>query len=343
MSGLIIEHEANDAPAAGNALVPLALAAGIHDLPAAVYHSDPALAPSLSNSIGHILLTRSPAHAKAAHPRLTPLDPDDDSEITSEQEEGTALHALILEGRDMMEVVAANDWRTKAAQEARQAARAAGRIPLLAKRAPSLHACAAAARAQLEQHLEAADCFTAGQAERTLLWEEATDHGPIWCRALVDWLPDDPNGWIDDLKTVAVTAEPGAWGRKMTTEGYATQAAFYRRGAMRLGMNPRGFRFVVVERDPPFGLSVCAATPALEAWADDQVQQMIDTWGACLHRDHWPAYPPHIAWIDAPPWALMQAEERKMRGEFAATGAADARARLEAGRNLVMKSGTPFA
>jgi hypothetical protein len=316
-----------------------ALAAGIHDLPAAVYHSDPAPAPSLSNSIGHVLLTQSPAHARVAHPRLTP--PTDADDTTTAQEEGTALHALILESRDMIDVHDFNDWRTKAAQEARQASRAMGRVPMFAHKAPAIYACSKAARTQLAQHLEAADCFTKGKPERTMIWQEPTDHGPIWCRALVDWLPDDPTGWIDDLKTVAQSAEPGAWGRKMTTEGYATQAAFYRRGAMRLGMNPRGFRFVVLERDPPYALSVCAAAPALEAWADEQVQQMIDTWGACLHRDSWPAYAPHIAWIEAPPWALMQAEERKLRGEQAAVS--DARAKIEAGRRLVMTSDHPWA
>jgi len=37
---------------------------------------------------------------------------------------------VILENADLVEVIDAADWRTKAAQEARREAHAAGRIPL---------------------------------------------------------------------------------------------------------------------------------------------------------------------------------------------------------------------
>ena len=214
-------------------------APGIYDLPASEYHADPCVEPSLSNSIGHLLLTRSPRHAWHAHPRLNP--PTEAEEPTREQEEGTALHALILENKRVVDVVDAADWRKKEAQQARDASRDAGRVPMLKHRFAEFEACAQAVRLQLAQHKEAADCFTAGKAEQVMVWREDTKHGPVICRALVDWLQDSPRGWLDDLKTVGGTAEPGSWGKNMVNAGYATQAMFYLRGARALGRDPRGF------------------------------------------------------------------------------------------------------
>jgi hypothetical protein len=289
-------------------------APGIYDLPAAAYHADPCVEPSLSNSIGHLLLTRSPRHAWHAHPRLNP--PDEQEEPTREQEEGTALHALILQDVDLVEVIEAPDWRKKEAQQARDAARKAGRVPVLRHRADELEACAHAVLEQLRQHKEAALAFTAGKPEQTMIWREDTRHGPVICRALVDWLPDDPRGWIDDLKTVGGTAEPGSWGKNMLNAGYATQAMFYMRGARALGRDPRGFRFIVAERDAPYCLSVCSLAPAMEDLAAARVKLAIETWAECLHGKRWPSYPPFISWIEPKPWDAMADGERELRDEF---------------------------
>lgn len=45
---------------------------GVHRIPEAEYHADPAPAPSLSSGIARALLARSPRHAWIMSPRLNP-------------------------------------------------------------------------------------------------------------------------------------------------------------------------------------------------------------------------------------------------------------------------------
>src|SRR4051812_22987943 len=84
--------------------------------------------PTLSASIANILINASPAHARSQHPRL---NPDWQREEEEKFDIGTVAHALLLQGKreadEIVEVVLADDWRTKIAKEARAEARAAGR------------------------------------------------------------------------------------------------------------------------------------------------------------------------------------------------------------------------
>jgi len=87
-------------------------APGIYAIPAAQYHGDPAPEPSISASLIRMLLEASPLHAWRAHPRLGNCGED---RKTAESDCGTAAHALLLEGRDIVDVIDAPDWRTKVA------------------------------------------------------------------------------------------------------------------------------------------------------------------------------------------------------------------------------------
>ena len=100
----------------------------VEDLPADEYHADPCERPSLSASIAKVLDRSSPLHAWAAHPRFGGRAPVRESKALAR---GTLLHALLLGESDRIEVVHADDWRTKAAKAARADANAWGRIPTL--------------------------------------------------------------------------------------------------------------------------------------------------------------------------------------------------------------------
>lgn len=299
---------------------------GIYAMPATDYHADCCPAPSLSASVAHILLTQSAAHARHAHPRLNPaVEPE---EPTPAMEEGTLLHARILEQQHIDQVIKAPNYRSGGAQRSRDEARAAGKIPVLAHRWEAIRGTATAVRAQLARH-EARDAFTAGKPEQVMVWEERTRSGPIWCRARVDWMQDDPAGWLDDLKTVGGSAEPYAWSKTLLREGRALQAAFYLRGARALGRTPKGFRFVVVERDAPHGLAVVAPGPEVMDLGEQQAQTAIDLWAHHLRDDFWPAYPTRICWAEAPGWASFEWEERKIIREQA--GVSQARVMAQTG------------
>lgn len=273
---------------------------GLVEMTADQYHLDPCDTPSLSSSLARILLSTSPAHARLAHPRLNPnyQDVQDDK-----FDVGTVAHELLLEGEAAVCVVDAADWRTKAAQEQKAAARAAGQTPLLAKDWERVEAMTNAARRQLEMVDTDPLPLTDGQPEQTLTWE---DDG-VWCRARFDWLHNSLDA-VDDLKTTSASADPGRWEKTMFGIGADFQAAFYLRGLRKaLGVTPE-WRFIVQENYPPYALSVVMLAPELIAHAERRVQQAIDLWRTCLEKNHWPSYSRKPAVIQLPSWMSVGAE-----------------------------------
>lgn len=287
---------------------------GVYDIPAEDYHADPCPAPSLSSSIAKIILTRTPRHAWQAHPRLNPaFEPDTDDKFDL----GSAAHALMLGDPRKFAVIDAADWRTKEAKSARDAARADGKIPLLAEQWTRVQSMVAAGLEHLSQHADAASAFTNGKPEQTLIWRE----GDIWCRARLDWLPDT-GPIFDDYKSTEQSADPDAWSRILFNLGFDIQAAFYRRGirALKLHDNPI-FRFIVQETGDPFALSAISLTPSATDLADRKAAEAITRWQICLQHDRWPAWPPHTCYIDAPAWQESAFMERAIRDGDAARAA----------------------
>jgi hypothetical protein len=276
-------------------------------MPAADYHSDPCEVPSLSASIAHLLVSKSPLHAWTAHPKLNP-----DYERVEEPrfDVGTATHALILENRELeetVEIVNADDWRTKAAKEQRDAAREAGKIALLAKQVEDVLAMMRACKAQLEAvEIKPRIFAKAGRSEQTLIWQE--ENG-VACRALVDWLHDDYSA-IDDLKTTKGSAAPVLWMRNnLYAMGADIQLAFHARGVKQLtGIEPE-MRYIVQETHPPYALSVISLGSAALMAAQVKVEHAIARWSVCLETGKWPGYAPFVHYADLPAWEEMRALE----------------------------------
>ena len=279
---------------------------GIYQIDSATYHSDPAPSPSLSASIAHILITQSALHAKSAHPRLTENPVTEDSRV---MDIGRLCHSLMLEGEDIAVIIEAENYRTKAAQEARDAARLAGKCPLLAHEMIDVHAMMLAAREQLNAHPEANGVFTSiGKSEQTLVWQE---HNGIWCRARLDWLCADS---IWDYKTGKRSAHPQAISRIAAASGWCLQAAFYLRGFKAIAgqdYDPK-FHFVAQESFPPYALSVLELSPADLALAVAQVDVAIDTWGECLKSGNFPGYSNRVQRITSPPYVESMWLEREL-------------------------------
>lgn len=282
-------------------------APGAYDLPADAYHADPCPTPSLSASVAHELLSRSPRHAWQAHPRLNPAH---EPEHRAEFDIGHAAHALVLGDERRFAIIDAADYRTAAAKAARDAAYAAGAVPLLPHQYEAAVAMARAVRAQLDRH-EARDAFRDGKPEQTIAWQEP---GGVWCRSRLDWLPSrmTRSTIIFDFKSTT-NAEPAAWSRsKLEAMGYDVQAAFYLRGLRALGPEVR-FAFVVAEVAPPFALSVIGLPPEVIALAEQKVDHAIAVWRQCMATGEWPAYPARICWADPQPWSEARWQERVAR------------------------------
>jgi len=271
--------------------------AGIFDIPEDVYHADGiGETPTLSSSVAHMLIERSPRHAWVAHPKLNPAFEAEDSTKT---DLGSVVHTLLLGKGADIRIVDADDWRTKAAKEEREAANAAGMQPILRKHAEQAQYIVAAARAQIDAHEELAGIFANMRAEATLVWQE----GEAWCRARPDVLPHGGNIMVD-LKTTTMSAHPDAVQRRLFDTGADVQAAFYLRGAKAvLGRGDEWhFRFVVVETEPPYALSVVALSPYGLAQAETKVNHAIRWWQKCTAANWWPGYPKRTCYVDPPVW-----------------------------------------
>jgi hypothetical protein len=256
--------------------------------------------PSLSSSIAHRLVNRSPAHAWFAHPRLNPAwEPDEDRAFDL----GTAAHAVLLEGRV---VCALNfpDFRTKAAREAREAALADGGLPVLEHQAEAITQMVLNARAKIAT---SPDLVSLGELlpERTIRWQEGEAH----CRTRPDWLTYD-HAVILSLKTTRASAEPDAFLRTILNSGYDMQCAFELAGVKALtGAEPK-YVWLAIECEPPFAASLVAPGPTLLDLAQQRFRAAVSRWTACVAADRWPAYPDRVCYLDAPPWALTQLLER---------------------------------
>jgi hypothetical protein len=283
--------------------VPFIAEPGIYDLSDEVYLDDPVVEPSLNNTTAKLLMV-SPAHAWAAHPRLGRA-PDAADDSTEAQDVGHVVHQMFLHGESRIRVLNVPDFRTNKAKELRGAAIAEGRIPLKVDQYDAISRVVE----KLERFRLRTGAFSQGKPEQTLIWRE----GAQWGRCKVDWLPDEPEAYLWDLKTVTGLASGETFGR--SPFGYDMQAAYYPRGAECVrGEPPEGMRFCVIETKSPYGIKVFEFTPAAIEDANDEVTEAIALWANCRETGAWPDYPDDVEWIDIPPWKLRERAFRRQTG-----------------------------
>lgn len=282
---------------------------GIYTMPEADYHADPCPAPSLSSSIAKILLAQSPLHAWHAHPRLNPDFKPEESEAF---DLGKAAHALLLEGDDRMQVIDAENYRTKAAQEARDAARAAGKYPVLAAQYADVLAMRQAALEAIEQCSDLSGMKMAdGKPEQTVIWQE----GGAWLRCRPDFLTDDRKIVLDYKSTTDAT--PATFQRQMVRMGYHFQEAFYSRGIAAVTGEAPAFVFLAQENTAPYRCSFHACGPSLRQIADAEIDRAISVWTRCMETGKWPSYRLDIHYAEAASWQIAEHEEHANGEGFA--------------------------
>jgi hypothetical protein len=267
------------------------------------YHDDPCPEPSLSRTVLKALVDLSPAHAYCLHPRLGGIrDPDAGSE-NEIADFGTAAHASFLQNRSIIKRLDFPDWRTNNAKDARTLAYAEGMIPLLSKS----YSRAMRLIDVLEDFRARTGAFTKGRGEQTVVWRE----GAAWCRARVDWLPDDPAESPFDLKTTAGVATLEAWSRIAFGKGADLQDGFYARGLEIVrGEPPAPMLFAVVEQRPPHAIGVFEMSPIARESADDDIRFGLSTWDECMAAGSWPSYTMTPQQVFPPSWVLRSREER---------------------------------
>ena len=216
---------------------------GIYDFTHEEYLADPAPSPSFTASLANAVSNFTLRHAALLHPRVNPAQQDKPSWQMSL---GTAVHAALLEGKDVIGVVDAADFRTKKAREERDEIIKAGMIPLLT-------ADAAKVQKVMDRH---DGVFGGCEIEKTFLFRR----DGAWFRSKLDAFDED---YIFDLKTTIMPIKQ--WKRRAMWD-YAMQIGFYSLAFelahddcikdFELVPYSRGFKFVVIEMFEPYSMSI---------------------------------------------------------------------------------------
>jgi hypothetical protein len=282
------------------------------------YFADCCPEPSLSQSLIKVILDQSLMHAASQHPRITPVFGADETGEKYDKAKaiGNAAHATMIgRGKDIEVIRGFEDFKKADAKALRDAAFAGGRVPILQKHFDEAADMVRAGWEQLKVH-EDRDAFTNGDGEVALIWHE----DGIWCRALVDWLHTDLRT-VDDFKTSGMSMAPHVIGIRAETAGWHIQASFIERGLDVLdpeGAGRRRFRFIGLEQDAPYGLTVMHMTPQWMTMGDKKTRAAMTLWQQAMRSGKFRGYPSVGVTPDYPGFRESQWLERELSGEFEA-------------------------
>lgn len=276
---------------------------GFWEIDEADYHADPAPDPSLSQSVGKILLESCPRSAWWGHPRLNPHFTGEES---TKYDRGTVAHKLLLGLGKQFRIIDAPDFRTKSAQLERDAYRQAGFTPILRDHYDVADAMVRAARLQLGEGIDGGEHAFNKMFGDFELCALAIDCTGIWTRSLIDFYGARvPSGMVCwDYKTTSGSANPAAIKGRFNQLGWAFQAAFQERIITQLKPELAGkitFRFLVQEDEEPYLCSVVEPDGSARTLAHKMVAAACAIWKRCLVTGHWPGYPPNSVAIGVTP------------------------------------------
>lgn len=274
----------------------------VKDMPDAAYHGRSELS---STEARLILQDGGPARYRWAKDNPPLVEPSDRFDV------GKAAHALVLGVGAEVVVLDFADYRSKAAQEARDEARAEDKAPLLRHQYVEVRAMADAvlahptAKAILEQP---------GSPEASVF---ATDPDTgVACRARFDYLPEQGERRMvaADLKTT-VSASVREFERSVASYQYETQRAWYldclawETGPMPVDLLPE-LVFIAVEKTPPYLVAVHQLSAQWARMGVEKAKRAREIYAECAASGQWPGMPAEIQVLTAPTWAVYQHEEQ---------------------------------
>lgn len=261
------------------------------------YHAHPAL----SSTEARVILD-SPAKYRWKKDNPPLIDPSDKFDV------GSAVHAKVLGAGYPVEVLDFPDYRTKAAQQARDEARATGLVPILKGKYVEVEAMAESVLA----HPTARALFDQpGHAEASVFAD--VDGVPV--RARFDFLPEqgERRRIAVDLKTT-VDASVKAFEKSVASYGYDVQRAWYIdaldvvTGPMPHGMEPE-MVFVAVEKEPPYLVAVHQLSMQWAEMGHTKAGRARELYAACTASGVWPGYSNEVQMLTPPVWSVFEFEE----------------------------------
>lgn len=256
------------------------------DIPEAEYHAD---RESLSVTGAKVLLV-SPAkfHWRRDHPERK--DVFDFGSAAHKTVLGVGPNLIVHEydAEAIKSPKATKAWKTEQAE-----AREAGAILLL----PEEHAAILAMADKLSEHKTAMSLLSNGRPEvSAYALHEPTG---VMRRGRFDWLNDD---MLVDYKT-ALSCNPRAFGSAAAKFGYDMQAGWYEDLARANGLDPRGFVFVVQEKEPPYEVACVQLDPEDVEGARSLNDAALERFRDCTAAGLWPtATPDRVVRANVPSW-----------------------------------------
>lgn len=260
----------------------------VYDMPELEYHAAPGI-----GSTGLKRLLHAPAVFRHYEDHPEPHKASYDL--------GHVVHGLLLGTGLVVEVIDAPDWKTKAAQDAKKSAYAAGSVPMLTHE----YAEAETIRDKVLEHPAASLLLGCdGDSEASMFWTDEATGAP--CKGRFDRLAHAPLGLVPvDVKTTAKSAAAREWGRAVANYGYHTQASHYLTGlaACTDDDTPRPFIHIVVETTAPYLVAVHQLDAEAIAIGGERAAEALRIWRECTDAGRWPGHPDDITPVTLPRWA----------------------------------------
>ena len=228
-------------------------------------------------------LLKSPAHYQAYI--NTP------HEETKALRFGTFVHAAVLEPHTLDDLYATApdcDKRTKEGKAlwSEFATANAGKTILDAEESATGHLVASFARQALKSQ---GVVFEQTEAMYQV------DYNGVPLKAAIDGVCGD---YLWDIKTTD-DASPAGMLKSIRAYRYNLQAYWYRLVyEIATGKRPLGFRFLFVEKEPPFACAICEIGPELMSYAISDFERAVTLYKECTESGIWPAYSNDVQVID---------------------------------------------
>lgn len=224
------------------------------------------------------------------------------------KQDGRLFEDLICGKLDGVHVVDADDWRTKAAREQRDAILAQGGSPVLASAYENLLAVATQIRTRIDGLLETNGLPAIANCEQQteLVWEA----DGVKCGGRTDLLHIDEHSYtILDLKKMA-DIDPEGIQRAIHKWGFDIQHAAYVEGVEKTYPKLAGrgqFVFIGYQITEPYFVVPFTLQGDWEAVGKYKWDMAKKIWAKCLGANDWPDYADQhggILSIGAKPWQL---------------------------------------
>lgn len=272
------------------------------DMPEDVYHAPwtvpSELGGSLSNSGAKTLLGRTPAHFQWERQHGRP--PKKAYDV------GHAAHSKVLGIGQPIKVIDGNRNANAVKAEIAEA-EAAGFLVLKSDENGQVEAMAEAVLA----HNTARRLFEAEAVrEQSMFWQDPATGVYLRCRPDSRVQLRSGRRVLVDLKTT-VNADPDDFGKTADNHGYVQQHPFYLAGAQTHGLvdEESSFLFVLVEKEPPYLVSVCELDDEAVLIGRQRNRRAIDLFAQCSEDNHWPGYPPSVVSVSLPYWTVRNHNE----------------------------------